>query len=284
VTQRAALRLFPLWERIGLHVTPAHFYYPIPVSSELADGIFEQRTEGVGLDWNEVHQLSLLREVFPRYATEVEFPQNLGLSVVDAAILHAMIRHFRPAKIVEVGSGLSTEFAARACLLNAQEEHPCELVAIEPYPRPSLEGGFPGLTRLRKQRVQDVEMAEFEDADLLFIDSSHVVKVGSDVNFLLLEVLPRLKPGCMVHLHDIVLPGEYWKDWVIGRRRFWSEQYLLHAFLLFNSAFDVLWGSRYMQLGHAGEIAKTFPYYHSGHRITSFWMRRRLDPPESPRV
>jgi hypothetical protein len=214
-----------------------------------------------------------LEEVFAPYAGEVPFPENVGLSPADAAILHAMIRHYRPAKIVEVGGGESTGFSGRACLLNRMQGASIHFTAIEPYPRGGL-AATPGLDRLIEQKVQDVPLDVVTDSDLLFIDSSHV-KTGGDVNFLYLEVLSRLRPGCLVHIHDILLPGEYWRDWVIGRRLFWTEQYLLHAFLLFNSEFEVLWGSRFMQLRHEQRVQSAFPCYRPNHRITSFWLRRR---------
>jgi predicted O-methyltransferase YrrM len=275
-----AVKTFHLWERLGLHVVPAHFYFPIPESRDLSLDLFNRRSEMTGVEWNISRQLNILRGVFKVRALEVPFPQNAGLSEVDAAILHAMIRHFQPAKVIEVGSGQSTRFAARAALMNQDAGVPCELVAIEPYPDAGLVAGIAGLTRLRQQKVQEVEFAEFAGCDLLFIDSSHVVKMGGDVTFLILEVLPRLKAGCIVHFHDILLPGEYWKEWVVRNRLFWTEQYLLHAFLAYNSEFEILWGSRFMQLEHPQEIASAFPFYRREHRITSFWIQRRITSPD----
>lgn len=276
IRYRMTAVVFPFWERLGLHVTPDHYYYPIPSTRDLSDALFHRRSEMVGVSWNEDEQLRHLDDIFPRYVTEAAFDENIGLSPVDASILHAMIRYYRPTKMVEVGSGESTKFTGRACVLNRAEGAFCEFTAIEPYPRGDLVAGIPGLDRLRQTKVQDVDLEEFADCDLLFIDSSHVVKMGGDVNFLFLEVLPRLKPGCLVHVHDILLPGEYWRDWVVKRRLFWTEQYLLHAFLLFNSQYEVLWASRYMQLKHETGVGATFPFYRPEHRITSFWMRRRL--------
>ena len=196
--------------------------------------------------------------------------------MVDAAILHAMIRHHKPRKMIEIGSGSSTQIAARACLMNEKEGSSCKLIAVEPYPSQMLESGFPGLTALKKQKVQTINTHEFEDIDLLFIDSSHIAMIGSDVVYEQLEILPRLKPGCLVHFHDILLPGEYWKDWVKQNHYFWSEQYLLWAFLLFNDTFEVIWASRYMHLKDSGAIKRVFPYFApEHHHITSFWIRRK---------
>ena len=276
---KTVLSGFELWEKFGLHITPDKFDYPIPSTKDLTDDIFLRESDCIGMDWNVDKQEYYLKNIFPKYATEVEFERNEGLSLVDAAIYHAMIRHKRPEKIVEIGSGSSTRFAARACIMNESEGVHCDLVAIEPFPTKVLRKGFPGLARLIENKVQSVALNEFENCDLLFIDSSHVVKIGGDVNYEILEILPRLKKDCLVHFHDILLPGEYWKDWVMGNKWFWSEQYLLQAFMLFNRDFEIIWASRYQHLNNELMIKKIFPYFeseHRDHRITSFWIRRKL--------
>jgi len=271
-----ALKIFQIGEFFGFHIVPDHFYYPIPSTRDLDDTLFERKSECVGLDWNLTTQKQYLNEVFPQYALEVEFKPNPGLSLTDAAVLHTMIRHHKPRKMIEIGSGNSTRIAASACLMNEKEGMPCELIAIEPFPNQDLEKGFPGLTELRRQKVQSIDVEEFMDCDLLFIDSSHMAMIGSDVLYEQLEILPRLKKGCLIHFHDILLPGEYWKDWVKGMHYFWSEQYLLKAFLLFNNSFEVIWASRYMHLRDSAAIRGVFPYFEpEQHRITSFWIRRK---------
>lgn len=273
---RLSLKLFRFWEFWGIHVVPDHYYYPIPSTRDLDDALFERKSECVGLDWNVATQTHYLNNVFPQFALEKEFKKNPGLSLVDAAILHSMIRHRKPQKMIEIGSGHSTQIAANACLMNEEEGAPCELIVIDPYPRLRLEDRFPGLTELRKQKVQSISVKEFEDCDLLFVDSSHVVMIGSDVNYVQLEIMPRVKRGCLIHFHDILLPGEYWKDWVREHHLFWSEQYLLWAFLLFNDTFEIIWASRYMHLRDSGSIKAVFPYFEpEQHHITSFWIRRR---------
>jgi predicted O-methyltransferase YrrM len=278
VLHRAAVATFPFWERIGLHVLPARYFFPVPRTEDLPDELFASRSACAGVDWQRATQRRHLRDVFPPFAQEVEFEPNGGLSMVDAAVLHAMVRAYKPKKIVEIGSGHSTRITARACLLNERDGAPCEFVAIEPYPSAALRQGLPGLTRLRVEKVQRVELAEFEDCDLLFVDSSHVVAMGGDVIFEQLEILPRLKPGCLIHFHDILLPGHYWKDWVLKRRYYWTEQYLLQAFLAFNSEFTVLWAARLMQLEAERELQAGFPFYRPNdptQRVSSLWMQRR---------
>jgi predicted O-methyltransferase YrrM len=267
---------FETWERLGLHVTPVHYFSPIPATHELPDALFERRSACVGLDWNGAEQARYLREVFPTYAGEITPAENSGLSPVDAAILHAMIRDRRPRRLVEIGGGESTCFSAHAALMNRKDGAPVEMITIEPYPKPELRAGLDGLDRLIERPVQDVDLALFESADLVFIDSSHTVRIGGDVVHEILEIVPRLPSGALVHFHDILLPGEYWPDWVRGKRYFWAEQYLLQAFLAFNRDFEVIWASRYMHLHHAAAIRAVFPYFDAGNdRITSLWIRRR---------
>jgi predicted O-methyltransferase YrrM len=278
ILHRAAVATFPFWERVGLHVLPARYFFPVPRTEDLPDAFFDGRSACPGVDWQRETQQRHLRDVFPRFIGEVPFEPNGGLSMVDAAVLHAMVRAYRPKKIVEIGSGHSTRITARACLLNAQDGAPCEFVAIEPYPSAALRQGIDGLSRLRVEKVQQVELAEFENCDLLFVDSSHVVAMAGDVVFEQLEILPRLKPGCLIHFHDILLPGHYWKDWVLKRRYYWTEQYLLQAFLAFNTEFTVLWAARLMQLEAEAELRAAFPFYRPddpGQRVSSLWMQRR---------
>ena len=104
----------------------------------------------------------------------------------------------------------------------------------------------------------------YDAGDILFIDSSHTVKIGGDVNYFFLEVLPRLKPGVIVHVHDIFFPFDYPRHWVMDELRFWSEQYLLQAFLSFNSEFEVLIANRYLAHYYLADFKRTFPTPHGG--------------------
>ena len=267
---------FRMFESVGYHVTPNSFAYPIPDSSDLSGELFARSSDCVGLDWNLSCQEELLDGPFSRFATEVSIEQNIGLSKLDAAVLHSMIRHFRPEKVVEIGSGESTKFAARACLMNQKEGYVSQFVAIEPFPKQDLRQGIPGLTSLIEKRVEQVDPEEITDCDLLFIDSSHIIGIGGDVNYEILELVPRLKPGALVHWHDIFLPNEYPKTWVKDHHCFWTEQYLVHAFMKFNSDFEVLWASKYMHISQADRLQAVFPYFDSGkHQISSCWIRRK---------
>jgi hypothetical protein len=141
-----------------------------------------------------------------------------------------------------------------------------------------LLAGVPGLAKLLPFRVQDVPLRLFEslrENDVLFIDSSHVSKTGSDVNFLCLEVLPRLAPGVLVHFHDIFLPGEYPKDWVLERGYSWNEQYLVHALLIDSIGFEVVFASCFAAQRYPHQIRAIFGKPCSG---GSLWLRRVGSP------
>ena len=189
-----------------------------------------------------------------------------------------MQRELTRKHLIEIGSGHSTLLAAQAFQKIAQEGRAGELIACEPYPKEFLRRGFPGLSRLIEKKVQDVPLAEFEALgrnDILFIDSSHVLKIGSDVQFEFLEILPRLKPGVLVHFHDIFLPEEYPRQWILEKHKFWTEQYLLQAFLACNQSFEVLWASNFMRLMHPEALRQAFTRYDPAKvRPGSCWIRR----------
>jgi len=175
--------------------------------------------------------------------------------------------------IIEIGSGFSS------LVLNegAAKNNGSALICVEPFPHEFLKQGFPGLHSLIQKKVEDVELGFFSQlvsGDILFIDSSHTVKIGGDVNYLFLEVLPRLKPGVIVHVHDIFLPFDYRRDWVMEKFRFWTEQYMLQSFLTFNSEFEVLMANSYLNHYHEEELKTVFPDLPS-YRGGSFWIRRK---------
>jgi len=285
----AVKKTFPVWERLGIHVTPNHFYEPIPDTRRLSDNLWTSPSALVGLQMNEEGQRRLLEafssnsrseyEDFPKDSTPVPYRyyvNNCGFGGMDGELLYCIIRHFRPRKIIEIGSGNSTYLSAQAILKNVEDKngYECELTAIEPYPNPVLKKGFPGLTRLVQKRIQDVPFSEFEklgENDILFIDSSHVLKIGSDVQYEYLEILPRLRKGVLVHSHDIFLPSEYRKDWVLKNHIFWTEQYLLQAFMAFNDSFEVVLAASYIHVMHPEWLESAFG---SCSRGCSFWMRR----------
>ena len=267
--------VYPVIEKFGFHIVPVYHASPIPRTTDLTDELFDSRSDCVGIDWNLEVQENYRDNIFPVYGSETAFEPNPGLSVLDSLILYSMIRHHKPRKIVEIGSGFSTEITAKACLKNLTEGIESEFITIDPWPSSRILRGLDGLTEVIKDRVENVPIDTIAESDLLFIDSSHVVKIGGDVNHEILELVPRLKKGSLVHWHDILLPREYWKEWIKNSKMFWSEQYLLHAFMKFNYEFEVQWASMYMQTNFADSLEKSLPIFRNKHdRITSFWVRR----------
>ena len=285
---------FRVWERHGFHVTPVHFYQPIPDTQSLPETLWNRPSKLVGIDMNHSVQLDLLGKRFPKFREEYEqFPtkptgepsrfylSNGLFDGADALVAYCMVRHFQPNLIIEVGSGFSSLVSGAA----AAKNNSSALICIEPFPQEFLKQGFPGLHSLIERRVEDVDLDFFSQlgsGDILFIDSSHTVKIGGDVNYLFLEVLPRLKPGVIVHVHDIFFPFDYRRDWVMDEFRFWTEQYLLQAFLSFNSEFEVLMSNSYLGHYYKDDLKATFPSLASWGG-GSFWMRRKPQTSRSTR-
>ena len=273
--------LFLTWEKHGFHVTPVHFYEAIPDTQSLPETLWTQPSELVGIDMNDSMQLDLLRNHFSKFRREYETvsaeppPGQLWpFRGTDVLVAYCMVRHFQPRRIIEVGSGFSSLVLGQAAAKNKTSS----LICIDPFPGELLRNGsIPALQSLIETKVQDLDVkffSQLDPGDILFIDSSHAVKIGGDVNYLFLEVLPRLNPGVIVHVHDIFLPFEYRRHWVLNEFRFWTEQYLLQAFLTFNSEFEVLLANYYLSRYHKEHLRAAFPdlpRWIGG----SFWIRRK---------
>jgi predicted O-methyltransferase YrrM len=267
-----------------------HFYSPIPDFDDVRrryGKLFGPSPRTLpGIDLREAEQLSLL-EPFAGYHRDQPFQeargprrygfQNEAFGPGDALTLHFLMRHLGPRRIVEVGSGWSS-----GVMLDTDELFlggKTHLTFIEPYPDALHTVARPEdlrRARLIETKVQDAPMEVFsalESGDILFIDSTHVSKIGSDVNFLFFEVLPSLRPGVFVHVHDIAYPFEYPQEWVLGEGRAWNEAYLLRAFLQFNPAFEIVfWGSFLAQF-HRERLLQLLPTW-SRNAGASIWLRR----------
>ena len=251
-----------------------HFDSPLvdvdDVSARRAQ-LWPQRPVILGIDFNDDYHRRILTEAFPRWIDGYDYPdegrddetldrfytRNSQFSWLDARLLFVMLRELRPRRIVEVGSGYSSLLMAD---VNRRFfDGGIDISCIEPYPRAFLQRPFPGIRRVIRDRVQAVPISVFEPlerGDILFIDSSHVSKTGSDVNHLYFEILPRLAPGVVIHVHDIFFPHDYPQAWAIGENRSWNEQYLLRALLMYSSAFRFLVGSNYAFSSFPGLVAE----------------------------
>jgi Methyltransferase domain len=245
-----------------LAVSPGHFYSPICSPSDLAryyrDPSSVLETTIYGIDLNEPGQRDLW-DSWRVYLREFPFPdskaafryycQNPAFAVGDATILYCMLRHFKPRHFIEIGSGFSS-----ACTLDTIEHYLDDDVGctfIEPFPnllRSLINSDDESGHRIIPKQVQDVPLTTFdqlEAGDILFIDSTHILKTGSDVGFELFNVLPRLKSGVIVHFHDIFFPFEYPRQWVIERNYSWNEIYAVRAFLMNNAEYQILFFNDY---------------------------------------
>lgn len=276
--------------KAGGFVPPGHFYSPI-VSTEEARRD-EQRIFGPvprelpGIDMNERGQLEMLTAFeqlypsigFPETKTESHryYYQNPAYGYSDAIMLHCMMRYLKPKRVIEIGSGYSS-----CVMLDTNEKHlgrSTSLTFIEPYPallKSLVKPQDNQSIKIVESRLQDVSIdtfLELEAGDILFVDSTHVSKTGSDVNYLLFEILPRLASGVRIHVHDVFYPFEYPREWVMGGRS-WNEIYALRAFLQHNSAFTIEMMNTFLTIFHRDRIAEHMPLClkNSG---GSIWMRR----------
>jgi len=277
---------------------PGHYYSPIPSRADIdrwAGPKWQTQPEAIaGVDLNLARQLRMLETIGPLTRALVfaddeggetrYWWDNDGFSPGDATALAAMLMHYQPRRVVEVGAGYST-----AVMLDVAERHLLrrpEIVAIDPEPgrlRSVLRGNETGLT-IREDIVQNMPLELFttlEAGDILFIDSSHVLKLGSDVSLLFLDVLPRLAPGVVVHVHDIATSFEYPIEWY-DEGRAWNEAPALRAFLMFNRAYEILYFCDYMNRFQREAVARHMPLAlrqpkgtPEGNTSVSFWMIRR---------
>ncbi len=286
---------FEYWQSRGYHVLPMHFYQPVPDTRELSLSLWEEIHEPVGIDLAVEDQLERLETFRSRFSAEYRrFPispnpsqpgfwvMNGSFGPGDAEALYCMVRDMNPARIIEVGSGMSTYVIDLALTANRADGAPgCSFTVIDPFASKSVDS-IRTVTEMRAERIQDVEIDAFErleSRDILFIDSSHVVATGSDVVFEYLEILPRLRPGVVVHAHDIFIPYEYPRSWLVDRHLFWTEQYILTAFLMLNPSFRVLWAGQYLYRCHLDALLATIPSVAMATPVpyggpASFWFMR----------
>lgn len=281
----------------GFLPMPVGFYSPVPDIEDLVRrNVWGNISEMPGIDFRVGEQLSLLKLLGGTFGEECDWPadrtrddrqfyaNNSSFSYGCAASTHSFIRKFRPKRIIEIGSGMSSLIISGAVTRNRTETGvPAEYAIVDPYPGKTIRNGLPGLDRLVENRVELLPPSFFrdlEEGDILFIDSSHTVKIGSDCNYLYLEIVPSVRPGVILHVHDIGLPYEYPRAYATSQtfRQFWTEQYILQAFLSHNAQYEILLAMNYLMTDHPGVFETSFPRYDKErHRYTSssFWMRRK---------
>jgi len=268
---------------------PGHYYSPIPSLAETQKRekwIFNRPISIPAIDLNESGQretLAALAVHFPLIELSQEkrdgarfFWNNPNFMLGEAIIYAAMLRHVQPRRVIEVGSGYTTLLLLDT--LDQMQSWETKVTCIEPYPEllKSLLS-CEDVTRVRVHgcSAQDADPTWFdalEAGDILFVDSTHVCKAGSDVNFILFEILPRLDSGVHVHFHDVYYPFEYPKDWVLGGRN-WNEAYLLRAFLQYNTEFTITCFNSYLGQIHPEWFQDTYPMF-LRRPSSSLWLKK----------
>lgn len=271
-------------------VPPGHYYSPLPDMEEVArraQKIYGPPGPSVaGIDLRPEAQAALFPELGEYYSHRPferssnprsrYFHPNGSFPFQDAFMVYAMMRHLKPSVIIEAGSGMSSCVMLDTCEAFKLDTR---LVFIEPHPELLLELVRPedrARFELRQECVQDVPLEVFSNLkanDILFIDTAHVSKVGSDVNHIFFEILPVLKPGVVVHFHDVWYPFEYPQDW-LWKGMFWNEAYLLRAFLMYNAAFEIIVFNSYLNKCMTEQVRERFPLFLEGPGA-SLWLRRK---------
>lgn len=238
------------------------------------------------LDWNLDEQRAYLRQLnfgnelrkFPMEPAPGFYYNNGSFGPGDAEAYYSIIRKNKPRRILEIGSGFSTLICLEAVKQNLADDpvYKCRVTCVEPYEMPFLEQLNIELIR---KKIEDVDLSVFSGLgpnDILFIDSSHIIRPGGDVTYLMLKVVPTIPSGVWIHFHDIFLPDDYPVAWLRDEFRMWNEQYLLEAFLLNNHDWEIMVAMNFLGQVAPAELDAAFPVRGSQHGGGgSFWIRKK---------
>ncbi len=274
----------------GILPVQDHYYQPLINPRKYLKNSLRVDRHLPAIDFNINEQLDILAQfnyndellTFPIKKTkDLEFYyNNRAYESGDAEYLYNIIRLFKPARIIEIGSGYSTLMTRNAIKNNKLEnpQHECSHVCIEPYEMPWLNQLD---IQLRKELVENTDIKffqELDENDILFIDSSHIIRPQGDVLYEFLEILPSLKDGVIVHIHDIFTPKDYLDVWVKKQHRLWNEQYLLETFLSFNNEFRIIGSLNHLSHEYKENFQSKCPIYakQTGREPGSFWIKKQL--------
>ncbi len=276
--------------RGGFDIVRHDYYSPIPDLSSLPDEVWTRRSNLGGLDLSTDSAIEFVERDLRPLIAELDIPMrdpgvpgeffltNLGFETVDAELLYGMVRRFQPQRVIELGSGYSTLLINLACQRNAADGVETAHEVFDPHPRPHILGEeMRAPSKLTAISATDVPLSEFsglKPGDILFVDTTHTVKIASDVNFVILDVLPVLRPGVIVHFHDIFLPWEYPRQWFAEMHWYWAEQYLLQAFLAYNRSFEILVPAHALAREQPERLGAVIPSFTQNAGPGSMWLRR----------
>ncbi|MES2381274.1 MAG: class I SAM-dependent methyltransferase [Bacteroidota bacterium] len=278
-----------IFMQLGILPILDHYYQPmINPEKHLTKSLRDDR-KLTGIDFNAEEQLNLLAQF--NYNEELlTFPVNKQNNIAfyynnssygsgDAEYLYNMIRHFKPNNLIEIGSGNSTLMVNNAIHANKLEntQYNCNHICIEPYEQPWLEKTSVNVIREKVETLDVSFFQQLEAGDILFIDSSHIIRPQGDVLFEYLELLPTLKSGVLIHVHDIFTPKDYLDDWIYKNHFLWNEQYLLEAFMTYNSEFKIIGALNYLSHNYRKEFADKCPVFaqQQGREPGAFWLRKK---------
>jgi Methyltransferase domain len=276
-------------EGLGYDLVRRDYYSPIPDLRSLPQSVWSEPSALGGVSVDLERQMTFLERDLAPFVAEFQPPldrsgdptqfflRNGTYESVDAETLYAMVRFLRPKRTIELGSGRSTQVITAARARNALDGAASEHHVIDPFPTRLTQRIAAGAFDLEATSATDVPIERFKElasGDLLFVDTTHTVRVGGDVAYIVLEVLPALAAGVIVHFHDIFLPWSYPRDWFAESRRFWAEQYLLQAFLAFNGAFEPLLATHFLARRYPDRMRQVIPTFGTYVQPGAFWLSR----------
>jgi predicted O-methyltransferase YrrM len=283
-------------QRRGYHFQPRDFYSGLNDMLFLEENwdLWHDRPLPAGVGWDLGGQLEELKRIAPRCLELRDVPADMPSgrpryhwdndfwSGADAVIHYGLLRDAKPRRVVEVGCGWSSLLMAEALARNEEEgAPPASVVQIEPYPRRELLRALPSDWALHQSILQRAPLEvfdELDEGDVCFYDGSHVARVASDVVWFFFEVVPRLRPGVLIHVHDVFWPADYPDQWVFERAQTWNEQYLLQAFLMYNDRFAPLLCVSALMDAFRAEVTGMLEGLPAARGGGSVWLRRLPDP------
>ena len=276
-------------KKIGIFPIRDHYYEPLFNDAHLLKDLKNTR-ELPGIDLNEEGQLKFIQKLiyqteFSNFVETEESKPNLdsfklandSFESGDAEFLYNIVRHIKPKRIIEVGCGTSTKIIQHALKNNeAERSYRAEHICVEPYEQPWL-ASFPNI-KLVREKIELLDLKLFEElvsGDLLFIDSSHMVRPQGDVLHEYLTIIPSLNKGVYVHVHDIFTPHDYLEHWIKENVWFWNEQYVLEALLTGNESLEVVAALNFLKHKHYSDLHRVYPYLTPETEPGSFYFRTK---------
>ena len=280
-----------IFDTIGVFPIVDHYYEPLFKKDQISKSLRDDRFL-ISIDFNEKEQLDLLDQ-FDYNNELLNFPMekpnnslepifyynNPNFKSGDAEYLYNIVRLFKPSRIIEIGSGFSTLIAHEAVMKNEKEnsDYSCNHICIEPYQRNWLEKIGVNVIRKRVESIDIEIFARLNRNDILFIDSTHIIKPQGDVLYEYLQILPSLNSGVIIHIHDIFTPKDYLDEWILDEVKFWNEQYLLEAFLSYNYEFKIIGALNFLSHRYLKELSSKCPIYSkesSTREPGSMWLKK----------